>query len=79
MYKKYVKAMVDFRLPSGLLLRDCAYRYRGNVRDVLPCQVQIGADQYRQLVEFDDAETAAAFQGAALSAIDRYLESADGH
>ncbi|MCE5311459.1 MAG: hypothetical protein LLG20_27810 [Acidobacteriales bacterium] len=73
MYKKYVKALVKFRTRRGMALRDCAYRFRGNVRDVLPCQVQTGAGQYRQLIDFDDSEEAAAFQRAALAAIDRHL------
>lgn len=79
MYRPSVKALVAFRLPGGIVINNCAYCARGNWRVVYPAQslkqTAAGSSPYERLIKFEDAATEAAFQRAALAAIDRYLSA----
>lgn len=73
-----VKALVDFQLRSGMIVRECGYCESGGNRWVNPTQriVKEGLSEpeYVNLIEFVADELKMRFQHEALLAVDQYQE-----
>ncbi|MGA2272773.1 MAG: hypothetical protein ABSH00_04400 [Bryobacteraceae bacterium] len=78
MAARTVKALVDFKTRSGMIIRECGYCESGENRWINATQRQgkeaYGEPEWVNLIEFVSDELKARFQHEALQAVDRYLE-----